>query len=154
MMRIKLICIGKIKENYLADGIRDFAGQIGKNVILEIIELPDEKTPQGASLVMENKIREIEGDKILQKIDPKDHVFALCIEGRQLSTAQLKKRMKSLKEQGVESLVFIIGGSLGLSPNVIRRAKDKISFSAMTFPHQLMRLILLEQLSKVLPNLR
>ena len=153
-MRIKLICIGKIKENYLADGIRDFAGQIGKNVILEIIELPDEKTPQGASLVMENKIREIEGDKILQKIDPKDHVFALCIEGRQLSTAQLKKRMKSLKEQGVESLVFIIGGSLGLSPNVIRRAKDKISFSAMTFPHQLMRLILLEQLSKVLPNLR
>ena len=148
-MKIKVICVGKIKEKYLSDGISDFSGQIRKKAELEIIELPDEKTPQGASLIMENKIREEEGRRILQKVQQKDHVFALCIEGKQLSTKQFEDRIRVLRDQGVGTITFIIGGSLGLSSEVTAIAKDKISFSAMTFPHQLMRMILLEQLSQV-----
>lgn len=149
-MRFKIICVGKIKETYLSEGIRDFTEQIRKKYPIEIIELPDEKTPQGASLILEDKIREMEGQRILQKISPSDHVFALCIEGRQLSTKQLKTRIETLEREGKECLVFVIGGSLGLSREVTNRAKDKISFSAMTFPHQLMRLILMEQLGGIL----
>lgn len=151
-MRFKIICVGKIKEAYLTDGIRDFTDQIRKKYSIEIIELPDEKTPQGASLILEDKIREIEGQRILQKLNPSDHVFALCIEGKQLSTKQLKARIEMLEREGKECLVFIIGGSLGLSGEVTKRAKDKISFSAMTFPHQLMRLILMEQLKGILTD--
>lgn len=150
MMKFKIICVGKIKETYLSDGIRDFTEQIRKKYPIEIIELPDEKTPQGASLILEEKIREMEGERILQKINPSDHVFALCIEGRQLSTKQFKGRIEALEREGKECLVFVIGGSLGLSEKVVQKAKDKISFSAMTFPHQLMRLILMEQLGEIL----
>ena len=148
-MKIKIICVGKIKESYLSDGISDFTGRIRKAVPIRIIELPDEKTPQGASLLLEEKIRETEGKRILQKIEPNDHVFALCIEGKQLSTEQFSQRIVALKKEGKESIVFVIGGSLGLSREVTDRAQDKISFSAMTFPHQLMRLILTEQLYRV-----
>lgn len=148
-MEIKIICVGKIKESYLSDGISDFTGRIRKAVPIRIIELPDEKTPQGASLLLEEKIRETEGKRILQKIEPNDHVFALCIEGKQLSTEQFSQRIAALKKEGKESIVFVIGGSLGLSREVTNRAQDKISFSAMTFPHQLMRLILTEQLYRV-----
>ncbi|MCI5597063.1 MAG: 23S rRNA (pseudouridine(1915)-N(3))-methyltransferase RlmH [Lachnospiraceae bacterium] len=148
-MEIKIICVGKIKESYLSDGISDFTGRIRKAVPIRIIELPDEKTPQGASLLLEEKIRETEGKRILQKIEPNDHVFALCIEGKQLSTEQFSQRIAALKKEGKESIVFVIGGSLGLSREVTDRAQDKISFSAMTFPHQLMRLILTEQLYRV-----
>ena len=148
-MEIKIICVGKIKESYLSDGISDFTGRIRKAVPIRIIELPDEKTPQGASLLLEEKIRETEGKRILQKIEPNDHVFALCIEGKQLSTEQFSQRIAALKKEGKESIVFVIGGSLGLSREVTDRAQDKISFSAMTFPHQWMRLILTEQLYRV-----
>ena len=148
-MEIKIICVGKIKESYLSDWISDFTGRIRKAVPIRIIELPDEKTPQGASLLLEEKIRETEGKRILQKIEPNDHVFALCIEGKQLSTEQFSQRIAALKKEGKESIVFVIGGSLGLSREVTDRAQDKISFSAMTFPHQLMRLILTEQLYRV-----
>ena len=115
-----------------------------------MIELPDEKTPQGASPALEDRIKDTEGKRILSKISPADSVFALCIEGKQYSTPALKARIEVLKKEGKENIDFIIGGSLGLSPEVVSRSKDKISFSSMTFPHQLMRLILLEQLSRVL----
>lgn len=148
-MKIKVICVGKIKEQYLADGIADFEAKIRKTLPIEIVELPDEKTPQGASEVLENRIKEMEGKRILEKIDPSDHVFALCIEGKQLSTEQFRKRVEQLKQEGKETIDFVIGGSLGLSDEVVRRAKDKISFSSMTFPHQLMRLILMEQIDRI-----
>lgn len=148
-MRYKIICVGKIKKAYLVWGIQSFLSQIGKRHSIEIIELPDEKTPQGASTLLEDKIKEREGQRILSKIHPSDHVFALCIEGKQYSTPALEARIRTLKNTGKECLVFVIGGSLGLSSDVISCAKDKISFSSMTFPHQLMRLILLEQLSKI-----
>lgn len=149
-MKIKIICVGKIKEAYLEKGIQNFLVQIGSKYPIEMIELPDEKTPQGASPVLEDRIKDTEGKRILSKISPSDSVFALCIEGKQYSTSALKARIEMLKKEGKESIAFIIGGSLGLSPEVVSRSKDKISFSSMTFPHQLMRLILLEQLSRVL----
>lgn len=149
-MKIKIICVGKIKEDYLEEGIQNFLVQIGNKHPIEMIELPDEKTPQGASPVLEDRIKDTEGKRILSKISPSDSVFALCIEGKQYSTSTLKARIEVLKKEGKESIAFIIGGSLGLSPEVVSRSKDKISFSSMTFPHQLMRLILLEQLSRVL----
>lgn len=148
-MRIKIVCVGKIKETYLADGIADFVRQIRKKISIEIVELVDEKTPQGASEVLEDRIRDIEGKRILEKIDSSEHVFALCIEGKQLSTKQFQKRLETLFAEGKECITFVIGGSLGLSPQVVNRAKDKISFSSMTFPHQLMRLILVEQIERV-----
>lgn len=148
-MKIKIVCVGKIKEKYLADGIDDFICSMKKIMPVEVVELADEKTPQGASETLEDRIRETEGKRILEKIQPSEHVFALCIEGKQLSTDQFRKRMKALEREGKECVTFVIGGSLGLSPEVVNRAKDKISFSAMTFPHQLMRLILVEQLSRV-----
>lgn len=148
-MRIKIICVGKIKESYLADGISDFVSRIQRKIPIEIVELIDEKTPQGASEVLEERIRETEGNRILEKIAPSDHVIALCIEGKQLSTKQLKKRMEMLETEGKECITFIIGGSLGLSKEVTNRAKDKISFSSMTFPHQLMRYILVEQIERI-----
>lgn len=148
-MKIKIVCVGKIKESYLADGISDFIRQIQKMNPIEIVELVDEKTPQGASEVLEDRIRETEGKRILEKIAPSEHVFALCIEGKQLSTKQFQRRMEMLKAEGKECITFVIGGSLGLSPEVVSRSKDKISFSAMTFPHQLMRLILVEQIARV-----
>lgn len=149
-MKIKIICVGKIKEGYLAEGILESVKKIQRKMPVEILELPDEKTPQGASEVLEERIREIEGKRILEKIAPTDFVFALCIEGKQLSTEQLKKKLEMLDVQGKESVAFVIGGSLGLSNEVVNRAKEKISFSTMTFPHQLMRLILVEQLADIL----
>lgn len=149
-MRIKIVCVGKIKEKYLSDGISDFVSQMQKKMPVEIVELVDEKTPQGASEVLEDRIRETEGKRILEKIAPSDHVFALCIEGKQLSTEQFQRRIAQLEREGKECITFVIGGSLGLSPEVVNRAKDKISFSAMTFPHQLMRLILVEQLAGII----
>lgn len=149
MMKIKIVCVGKIKESYLADGMNELVRRIQKVKPIEIVELTDEKTPQGASEILEDKIRETEGKRILEKIDPSEHVFALCIEGKQLSTKQFQRRIKMLEAEGKECLTFVIGGSLGLSPEVVSRAKDKISFSAMTFPHQLMRLILVEQIARV-----
>lgn len=148
-MNIKIICVGKIKETYLEKGIQNFLVQIGSKYPIKMIELPDEKTPQGASSVLEARIKETEGKRILSKISPTDSVFALCIEGKQYSTAALKARIEKLENEGKESIAFVIGGSLGLSSEVVNRSKDKISFSSMTFPHQLMRLILLEQLSRV-----
>ena len=150
-MKIKIVCVGKIKEKYLADGIADFVRRIQKTMPIEIVELMDEKTPQGASEVLEDRIRETEGKRILEKIGPSDHVFALCIEGKQLSTDQFRRRMGNLEREGKECVTFVIGGSLGLSPEVVRRAKDKISFSAMTFPHQLMLLILVDQIERACP---
>jgi 23S rRNA (pseudouridine1915-N3)-methyltransferase len=149
-MKIKIICVGKIKETYLEDGIEVFRRQIGRKYNMEIVELPDEKTPQGASALLEGRIRETEGKRILSKIGASDYVFALCIEGKQYETRELKEKIFNLEREGKECLVFVIGGSLGLSDEVVRRAKDKISFSTMTFPHQLMRLMLLEQLARVL----
>ena len=145
-MKITLITVGKIKEKYFTDAIAEYAKRLSRYFKLEIIEVADEKTPDGASEAIENQIKEKEGDRILVKVPDGAYVVALAIEGKQLDSEELADKMEKWNVNGVSHLVFIIGGSLGLTPKVLNRADFKLSFSKMTFPHQLMRVILLEQI--------
>jgi 23S rRNA (pseudouridine1915-N3)-methyltransferase len=147
-MNIKLICVGKVKEAHYRDLIQEYSTTIRKNYKFEIIELPDEKTPEQASEKEEEKIKELEGMRIMKRIPEQSLVVPLCIEGKQLSTAQLKTQWNVWKNQN-QTIVFVIGGSLGLSQKVVQKGNLKLSFSKMTFPHQLMRVILLEQLARL-----
>ena len=144
-MRISIICVGKIKEKYLKLGIDEFTKRLSKYCKLEIIELDDEKAPENLSDKEMLMIKEKEGKKILSKIKDNAHVIALAIDGKNLSSEELADNINNLGVRGTSHIVFVIGGSLGLSDEVLKRANYKLSFSKMTFPHQLMRLILLEQ---------
>lgn len=144
-MKITLLTVGKIKEKYLRDGIAEYTKRLGRYCKLEIIEVADEKTPDRASAAEELQIKETEGARLMKNIKDSDYVIALAIDGRMLDSVELSKKMESLGVQGESSIVFVIGGSLGLSDEVLKRADYKLSFSKMTFPHQLMRMILLEQ---------
>lgn len=131
---------------YLRDGIAEYAKRLSRYCKLEFVEVQDEKTPDGASEVVEEQIKNLEGEKLLKHIREDDYVIALAIDGKMLDSVELSKHMESLGVRGVSHLVFVIGGSLGLSDTVLKRADYKLSFSKMTFPHQLMRMILLEQI--------
>lgn len=144
-MKITLLTVGKIKEKYLRDGIAEYTKRLSRYCKLEIIEVADEKTPDRASAAEELQIKETEGARLMKNIKDSDYVIALAIDGRMLDSVELSKKMESLGVQGESSIVFVIGGSLGLSDEVLKRADYKLSFSKMTFPHQLMRMILLEQ---------
>lgn len=145
-MKITLITVGKIKEKYFTDAIAEYTKRLSRYCKLDIIEVSDEKTPDGASESMENQIKDKEGEKILSKIPDGAYVIVLAIEGKQLDSEELAEKMEKWNVCGVSHLVFIIGGSLGLSKKVLNKADFKLSFSKMTFPHQLMRVILLEQI--------
>ena len=145
-MKITLIAVGKIKERYFEDAIREYSKRLSRYCRLEIIQVADEKTPDGASEALEEQIKEKEGRRMLDQIREGAYVIALAVEGKQLDSLELAARMERLAVEGKSQLVFLIGGSLGLSKEVMRRADFALSFSAMTFPHQLMRVILLEQL--------
>jgi 23S rRNA (pseudouridine1915-N3)-methyltransferase len=147
-MNITIITVGKLKEKYLKDAISEYSKKLGKCCRLDIVEVEDEKTPDNASEREELKIKEKEGQAILKYVKDNMYVFALAIEGKMLSTDDFIKLFGTLKQKSVKDYAFIIGGSLGLSDEVLRRADYKLSFSKMTFPHQLMRVILLEQLNK------
>lgn len=144
-MNISIITIGKLKEKYLKQGIDEYLKRLGAYAKVEVIELADEKAPEQFSdaemIIVKNK----EGERILAKISDDTHVIALAIEGKQRSSEQLASEIDKLATYGKSKIAFIIGGSLGLSDEVMKRANDTLSFSKMTFPHQLMRLILLEQ---------
>ncbi|MCM8709626.1 23S rRNA (pseudouridine(1915)-N(3))-methyltransferase RlmH [Clostridium sp. SYSU_GA19001] len=144
-MNITIITIGKLKEKYLKDAISEYTKRLSRYCRLEIIELPDEKTPDNASEKEEMQIKTKEGEAILKHIKDNMYVIALAIEGKMLSSEELAGFIKELGVKGESNIAFIIGGSLGLSKEVLNRADYKLSFSKMTFPHQLMRVILLEQ---------
>ena len=144
-MRISIVCVGKIKEKYLKLGIDEFSKRLSKYCKLEVIELDDEKAPENLSDKEMLMIKEKEGKKILSKIKDNSHVIALAIDGKNLSSEELADTISKLAVRGNSHITFVIGGSLGLSDEVLKRADYKLSFSKMTFPHQLMRLILLEQ---------
>ena len=150
MTSIRILCVGKIKEQFFRDGIKAALDQIRKKCPVSVIECPDEATPARASLAVEKHIIDREGERILSHISGEDYVIALAIDGRQEDSdrfaKKLRKRIKFLTRSG-GSCVFIIGGSLGLSEAVLRRADERLSFSAMTFPHQMMRLILCDQIA-------
>ncbi|HCT91877.1 MAG TPA: 23S rRNA (pseudouridine(1915)-N(3))-methyltransferase RlmH [Lachnospiraceae bacterium] len=145
-MKITILCVGKIKEKYLRDGIAEYSKRLGRYCKLEITEVADEHTPDGASEAEETQIRRIEGERLLRRVRPDDYVITLAIQGRMPDSVELSRQIETLGIQGKSHLVFVIGGSLGLSDEVLRRGNDSVSFSRLTFPHQLMRVILLEQL--------
>lgn len=144
-MNITIISVGKIKENYLKSAIDEYSKRLSKYCKLEIIEVSDEKTPDNASAKEEEMIKEKEGDKILKHLKDSSYVIILAIDGKMLSSEELADFIKEQGIRGNSHLTFIIGGSLGLSKEVLSKANLKLSFSKMTFPHQLMRVILLEQ---------
>jgi len=145
-MKITIVSVGKIKEKYLKDAIAEYTKRLGKYCKLEIIEVADEMTPDHASEIVENAIRDKEGERILKNIKDDAFVITLEINGKLLSSEELADKIDTLGVQGTSHIVFIIGGSIGLGTRVLQRSDFRLSFSKMTFPHQLMRVILLEQI--------
>ena len=145
-MKVKLITVGKLKEKYLKDGISEYVKRLGRFTKFESIELPDEKTPDNASESENKLILEKEGRRILSKVGDRDYVIALAIEGKQFPSEQFAKEIEQATLKGHSEITFIIGGSLGLSLEVKKRANQLKSFGLLTFPHQLMRLVLVEQI--------
>ena len=145
-MKITLVTVGKIKEKYLEAAIAEYSKRLSRYCKLEIVQVADEKTPDNASELMEKQIKEKEGERILSHIKDGAYVVALAIDGKQLSSEELADLVEGLGVRGESHIQFVIGGSLGLADSVLKRADYKLSFSRMTFPHQLMRVILLEQI--------
>ena len=145
-MEIRILSVGKIKERYLNDAISEYAKRLSRYCKLTFIQVADEKTPDKASEALNRQIKETEGQRLLKNIREQDYVIDLAIEGKMPDSVELSEKIQKLGVSGKSSLVFVIGGSLGLSADVLSRANEKISFSRMTFPHQLMQVILLEQI--------
>lgn len=145
-MKITVITVGKIKEKYLKDAIAEYSKRLSRYCKLEILEVADEKTPDGASETVEESIRDKEGERILKLAKDDSYVITLEIGGKMLTSEELSDKMEALGIQGQSHLTFIIGGSIGLGKEVLKRSDYALSFSKMTFPHQLMRVILLEQI--------
>ena len=145
-MNITLITVGKIKEKHLNDALAEYSKRLSKYCKLEIIEVADEKTPDNASEVVENVIRDKEGERLLKYVKDDAFVITLEIKGKMMTSEELAEKIDTLGIRGVSHIMFIIGGSIGLGEDVIKRSDFALSFSKMTFPHQLMRVILLEQI--------
>lgn len=145
-MKISVLAVGKIKETYFTEAIAEYSKRLSRYCTLEIRTVPDEKTPEHAGEALQRQIREKEGERLLRLIREDAYVIALAIEGKQLNSEQLAAQLNRLGISGVSHIQFLIGGSLGLDKRVLKRADERLSFSAMTFPHQLMRVILLEQI--------
>ena len=145
-MRISLVCVGKIKEKYYTDAIAEYSKRLSRYCKLDIVELADEKTPDNASDAENEKIKDKEGKRILTALREGSYVVALAIDGKMPDSVELSEMIDGWGIKGISDITFIIGGSLGLSREVLARADYKLSFSRMTFPHQLMRVILLEQI--------
>lgn len=145
-MHIQIITVGKIKENYIKQGIKQFEKRLRPYCKLAFAEVNDEQAPEELSNKELNLIKQIEGERILKKVKPNHYVIALDINGESWSSKQFAKEMELLGIEGKSRVSFVIGGSNGLSADVLNRADQILSFSKMTFPHQLMKLILLEQI--------
>ncbi|MGT2846558.1 23S rRNA (pseudouridine(1915)-N(3))-methyltransferase RlmH [Streptococcus massiliensis] len=148
-MKIKIVTVGKLKEKYLKEGVAEYVKRLGRFAKVELIELTDEKTPDQASFAENQQILEREGKKILPKISDRDYVVVLAIEGEQFSSEDFSKKIETMTLQGFSDFTFVIGGSLGLDPAVKKRANLLMSFGKLTLPHQLMRLVLIEQIYRV-----
>lgn len=145
-MEIRILSVGKIRERYLTEGVAEYSKRLGRYCRLSFHQVPDEKTPDGAPEALADRIRRTEGERLLKLIREQDYVIALAIEGSMPDSLELSEKIERLGVQGHSSLAFVIGGSLGLGDNVLKRADEKVSFSRLTFPHQLMQIILLEQI--------
>ena len=145
-MKITVLCVGKIKEKFFADAIKEYIKRLSRYCKLEIVEVADEKTPDGASDLVVSQIKDKEAERMEKYLPDSAYVIALAIEGKKLTSEKLAEKIDTLGITGTSHLVFLIGGSLGMSDRLLKRADYLLSFSDMTFPHQLMRVILLEQI--------
>lgn len=145
-MKITVLTVGKIKEKYLKDAIAEYSKRLSKYSKLEVIEVADERTPDNASTNVEDQIRAKEGERLLKHIKEGAYVITLEIGGKQLSSEQFADKIETLGVQGISHIIFVIGGSIGLGSDVLAKSDYALSFSKMTFPHQLMRVVLLEQI--------
>ncbi|RNC28923.1 MAG: Ribosomal RNA large subunit methyltransferase H [Candidatus Dichloromethanomonas elyunquensis] len=146
MLQIKIIAVGKIKENFLKEGIKEYTKRLSAYIRLEINEVDDEPCPEKASPLGEEKTRTIEGEKLLKRISKDDYVILLDLRGQEISSAVFAEKLNRLALTGQSNIAFVIGGSLGTSQAVSDRADFRWSFSKLTFPHQLIRMVLLEQI--------
>jgi 23S rRNA (pseudouridine1915-N3)-methyltransferase len=145
-MNVTLITVGKIKEKYFRDAIAEYSKRLSRYCKLDIVEVADEKTPDNASEVLETQIKLKEAERILKYIKDDAFCVALAIDGKKYDSVEFARHIEKLGISGKSNITFVIGGSLGLHDSILKRADEKISFSDMTFPHQLMRVILLEQI--------
>ena len=145
-MNITLVTVGKVKEKFYRDAIDEFVKRMGRYCKIKIIEVADETTPNNAPVAIEEQIKNKEGERILKNISESMHVILLAIEGKEISSVKFAEKIERFGIEGISDLCFVIGGSLGASKDVYERANELLSFSPMTFPHQLMRVILLEQI--------
>ena len=144
-MKITVLCVGKVKEKFFTDAIKEYSKRLSRYCKLEIVDVADEKTPDGASELVVSQIKEKEAERMEKYLPDSAYVIALAIEGKKLTSEKLAEKIDSLGISGTSHLVFLIGGSLGMRDRLLKRADYLLSFSDMTFPHQLMRVILLEQ---------
>lgn len=150
MLNIHIICIGKLKEKYLCEAVSEYQKRLTTLCKLNIIQLPAVSLSDNPKESEIEAAIEAEGKRIVEKIPSSAFVFSLCIEGKELSSPQLSQKISELKNRGNSTLVFIIGGSYGLSRSVKERSDFRLSMSPMTFPHQLARVMLLEQIYRAL----
>lgn len=145
-MKIKLVVVGKLKEKYLKQGIAEYAKRLQRFCKFEVCEVADEPTPENQSVAEMEQVKAVEGERILAKIKDREYVYALAIEGKQRESPKFAAELARLTTYGHSDITFVIGGSLGLSPAVMKRSDDQLSFGKLTLPHQLMRLVLAEQI--------
>lgn len=153
-MNIKIVCVGKLKEKYLDDGIKEYLKRISAYSDIEVIEVADERIPENPSLAEETIVKSKEGRRILDKVKQDDYMILLDVQGKELDSIQFAERIEDCMINGKSTIDFVIGGSLGHGEDVLTRANARISFSQMTFPHQLMRLILVEQIYRAFKIIR
>lgn len=145
-MNIKIVCVGKLKEKYFKDGIAEYVKRMSRFAKVKIVQVPDEKAPEKLSPAEMEQVKEIEGKRILDKIKYKEYVYVTAIKGKERTSEAFAKELSNLTTYGHSDITFVIGGSLGTSDAVNKRADDLISFGKFTMPHQLMRLVLIEQI--------
>lgn len=145
-MNIKIVCVGKLKEKYFKEGIAEYVKRMSRFAKVKIVRVPDEKAPEKLSPAEMEQVKEIEGKRILDKIKDKEYVYVTAIKGKERTSEAFAKELSNLTTYGHSDITFVIGGSLGTSDAVNKRADDLISFGKFTMPHQLMRLVLIEQI--------
>ncbi|WEV70956.1 23S rRNA (pseudouridine(1915)-N(3))-methyltransferase RlmH [Lactobacillus sp. ESL0785] len=145
-MNIKIVCVGKLKEKYFKDAITEYQKRLSRFAKVQLVQVPDEKAPEKLSAAEQEKVKEIEGNRILSKIKDKEYVYVTAIKGKERSSEEFARELHDLATYGHSDITFVIGGSLGTSSAVNKRADDLLSFGKLTLPHQLMRVVLIEQI--------
>lgn len=145
-MNIKIVCVGKLKEKYFKDAIAEYQKRLSRFAKIEIVQVPDEKAPEKLSEAQQEQVKKLEGDRILSKIKEREYVYVTAIKGKERTSEDFAKELSDLAFYGHSDVTFVIGGSLGTSQAVNKRADDLISFGKLTLPHQLMRVVLIEQI--------